>query len=348
MIFFHHAFELVSACTWLVLMWSVTLIQTKLPTNLSISLSHHFMSAPALPDGFCFFERGWLSCNTLLIHDSDHAVIFDTGYFLHATQLHRLILSQISSQPVDLIVNSHLHSDHCGGNFFLQHAYDQVGIQIPTGQFSDVMTWNTSALTYQGSGQTCPRFKPNRHLTASSTLITAGYEWQIHAAPGHDNDEFIFFEPENRILFSADALWESGLGVVFPEFLGGVGFENVAQTLDLIESLNPQVVLPGHGSAFVDAHQAIGRVHQRLEQFTQHPETHAHYSAKVLLKFRLLEIQKSSLHAFIEWATNVELFQLIHERFFSDLELSKWLSLLIDELITRNAAIVRDKTIFNQ
>ena len=305
------------------------------------------MTLPNLPPGFSFFERGWLSSNTLLVHDANQAVVFDTGYISHAPLLHRLISNSIGAQPVDLIVNSHLHSDHCGGNFWLQDVYPDADIQIPSGQFQDVMSWRDDALTHRFTGQNCHSFKPSTQLIDGQFLTTARYKWQILSAPGHDNDEFVFFEPEHGILFSADALWENGLGVVFPEFLGGVGFDNVAKTLDLIEALKPRIVLPGHGSLFYDYQTALSNVRRRLEFFFKYPETHAHYSAKVLLKFRLLEIQQSDTSEFIDWALSIPMLQLIHDRFYSSTHMHSWLESLLDELVHRRAATRISSRILN-
>ncbi len=296
------------------------------------------MTPPNLPPGFSFFERGWLSSNTLLVHDAGHAVVFDTGYVSHASMLHRLLSSKIGEQPVDLIVNSHLHSDHCGGNFFLQHVYPDVDIQIPSGQFQDVTSWCEEALTYSFTGQNCESFKPSHQLNDGQLIASARYKWQIFSAPGHDNDEFVLFEPEHGILFSADALWENGLGVVFPEFLGGVGFDNVAKTLDLIEALKPRLVLPGHGSVFSDYQTALSNVRRRLDFFFKYPESHAHYSAKVLLKFRLLEMQHSENSEFLNWGRSIPMLQLIHDRFYSSTDMQSWLESLLDELVDRHAA----------
>lgn len=306
------------------------------------------MNQPTLPRGLHFFERGWLSSNSLLIRDSEHAVVFDTGYMSHAPQLQQLIQAQIGVQPIDLIVNSHLHSDHCGGNHWLQSIYESVDIQIPYRQFQDVSSWNESALTYQVSGQNCLPFKPTRHLIGGESVFTAGLRWNVYSAPGHDNDECIFFEPDHKILFSADALWEQGLGVVFPEFLGGTGFENVILTLDLIESLKPQIILPGHGPVFYDLKASLSSARTRLEQFVRQPEIHAFYSAKVLLKFKLLEIQEIALEDFLIWCAEVQMLDMIHQRFFENKPKHTWIEYLIKELIARKAATLSNGRLLNQ
>ena len=51
---------------------------------------------------------------------------------------------------------------------------------------------------------------------------------------GHDTHSVILFEPVSRTLVSADALWERGFGVVFPELDGDDAFAEVADTLDVM------------------------------------------------------------------------------------------------------------------
>lgn len=305
-------------------------------------------SHTALPNGLCFFERGWLSSNSLLVQNRDHAVVFDTGYLTHANQLLELLSYRLQGQALDLIVNSHLHSDHCGGNALLQATFPSIDIQISTKQFEHVHNWDHTALTYEFTGQNCAPFKPTLHLHDGDLIHTGDYCWQAFAAPGHDNDEFIFFEPDQKILLSADALWENGLGVVFPEFLGGIGFENVSKTLDLIESLKPQLVLPGHGSVFTNISQPISHARKKLDYFSKSKEAHALYSAKVLLKFKLLEIQKIPFSEFIKWAVNIHMLELIHSHFFYSIAKKSWLESLIHELASRGAASVDTEFICNQ
>ena len=51
------------------------------------------------------------------------AALVDTGYATHAPQTLALVQQALGARPLDLIVNTHLHSDHCGGNALLQAAW---------------------------------------------------------------------------------------------------------------------------------------------------------------------------------------------------------------------------------
>jgi glyoxylase-like metal-dependent hydrolase (beta-lactamase superfamily II) len=58
----------------------------------------------------------------------------------------------------------------------------------------------------------------------------------------------MLFDRAHGVLLSADALWENGFGLIFPEIAGEPGFDDMHAVLDLIATLPVQVVVPGHGS----------------------------------------------------------------------------------------------------
>ena len=97
---------------------------------------------------------------------------------------------------------------------------------------------------------------------------------RYHGAKGHDPHAIVLYQPENSILLSADALWQNGFGVVFPELEGQSAFDEVGQTLDLIENLRPSLVVPGHGSVFQDVTAALERARSRLARFRKSPAQH--------------------------------------------------------------------------
>jgi glyoxylase-like metal-dependent hydrolase (beta-lactamase superfamily II) len=95
----------------------------------------------------------------------------------------------------------------------------------------------------------------------------------------------------SRTLISADALWENGFGVAFPELAGEPSFEDMAATLDLIESVGAAQVIPGHGAVFDEVEKALAIARRRLDGLRRNPEKHARHAIKVLMKFKLLEMQ---------------------------------------------------------
>ncbi|MDO8449697.1 MAG: MBL fold metallo-hydrolase [Rhodoferax sp.] len=296
---------------------------------------------PLLPQGVTLLERGWLSSNNILLCGREACALIDSGYGAHADQTLALVRSALHGRPLDLLLNTHLHSDHCGGNAALQHAYPALVTHIPPGLSAHVRTWDADALTYAPTGQSCPQFGFDAVLLPGTEIQLGDLMWQVHAAPGHDPHSVILFEPASRVLVSADALWERGFGVVFPELEGVDAFEAVGDTLNLIESLAPTTVIPGHGPAFASIETSIASARARLDSFVTHPEKHITYAAKVLLKFKLLEVQRLDLSAFLAWAQATPYFQLIFNTHFSGLDFSQWIEGLISDLI-RSGAAARD------
>ena len=298
----------------------------------------HTTTTPGLWPGMFFLERGWLSANNILFLDADAATIVDTGYCTHAEQTLALLRSTMGDRPLTRILNTHLHSDHCGGNAALQAAWPEVQTWIAPGQAQHVARWNPEALSYIPSGQECPRFTAQHVLQPGTEITLGGRPWQIHAAPGHDPHSIMLFEPQRRLLISADALWENGFGVVFPEIEGTHAFEEVAATLDVIEALQPALVLPGHGPMFSDAATALATARRRLQQFMQQPERHARYAAKVLLKYKLLEWQQLPLPQVWAWCQQTPYVGMLHARYFAAQPLQAWLEALVQELVNSGAA----------
>lgn len=297
--------------------------------------------------GVTVFERGWLSANNILLTDKESATLIDSGYCAHQDQTLKLVQHALGLRTLDRLVNTHLHSDHCGGNAILQSNYQDLVTLIPPGESQAVARWDTSALSYEPTGQDCPRFTFTDVLHSGQTLRMANLDWQVHAAPGHDPHSIVLFQPDHEVLISADALWSNGFGVVFPELEGISAFDEVAATLDLIESLNAKWVIPGHGTVFNDVDSALSIARQKLEGFVQNPAKHAKYGAKVLLKYKLLELHHVDKNQFINWAMKARYFQLLHQMYSPEVSVRDWIIEMLLDLEKSKALTFQDEIIVN-
>jgi len=297
--------------------------------------------------GLLVFERGWLSSNNILLTDVFSATLIDSGYVTHQAQTLALVQNTLKDRPLDRLVNTHLHSDHCGGNHQLQLHYPELQTLIPPGEAKAVSDWDAEALSYEATGQLCPRFKFDGVLHAGEVLRMACLDWEVHAAPGHDPHSVILFEPTHKILISADALWANGFGVVFPELEGLTAFHEVDQTLNLIETLNPSWVIPGHGAVFNQVDEALSVARKKLEGFVKDPEKHARYGAKVLLKYKLLELLQAENSTFVAWASDVPYLKILHQTYFAQITLQEWIQNLLRDLERSKALAYQDTLLVN-
>lgn len=293
--------------------------------------------------GLTVLERGWLSSNNIVLHGApgEGATLVDSGHLVHAEQTLALLDHALQGEPLARLINTHLHSDHCGGNATLQRAHG-VPVWIPPGDAAAVRAWDEDALSYRATGQLCERFHVDTVLQPGQVLAVNGRHWQVLAAPGHDPHAIMLFDAAHGVLISADALWENGFGVVFPELDGVAAFDEVGATLDLIAALPVQLVIPGHGAPFTDVAGALARARRRLAGHIATPARHARFAAKVLIKYHLMELRRQRHVDLLDWAEATPLLHRCHARAGLSDPVRETAAALVDELHAQGALQVVD------
>jgi len=301
--------------------------------------------------GLAVFERGWLSSNNVLVHAAPGeagAMLIDTSHVNHAAQTLALVRHELAGRPLARIANTHLHSDHCGGNATLKRAFG-APIAVPPGLAEAVKEWDDDALSYRATGQRMEPFRHDEVLVPGEAMRAGGRDWEVITAPGHDPHMVMLFDRAHGLLLSADALWEHGFGLVFPEIAGEPGFDDVAAVLDLIASLPVKLVVPGHGRPFDDVGAALARARSRLQGFRTDPARHARHAVKVLVKYHLMEEREQPLPALIQWAEGTPLLRGLWERHPpAGLRApADWIERVVGELAGSGALRVQDGVVFD-
>ena len=228
-------------------------------------------------------------------------MLVDSGYWTHAAQTVALVRHALGGRPLRKVVNTHLHSDHCGGNAALVAAIRVRCRRSLSGEAAHVDRWDAARLSFDATGQHCPRFRRTGSIAAGTEIILGSLPWMVLAAPGHDPHSVALYQARHQVLISADALWENGFGVVFPEIDGIDAFGAVRQTLDTFAALPIRCVIPGHGAPFSRIDLALERAASRLSSFERDPERHARHAAKVLVKFHMLEVGRTHRAELVAW-----------------------------------------------
>lgn len=300
-------------------------------------------SAIKLPKGMQVFERGWLSSNNILCLDDDSAILVDSGYLTHANQTLALVQTALNGRPLTTLINTHLHSDHCGGNALLQRTYGCRTL-IPIADAAAVEVWDEQALTFDATAQKCERFTFDACIAPGDNLSMAGLDWQVMAAPGHDLHSMILYCASEAILISADALWEHGFGVIFPELIGESGFAEQAAVLQLISELEVRLVIPGHGAPFSDVRGAVERAQSRLAYLSADNGKHgrnARNALKALIAFLLLDAQKFSVSDVAKHIQGSRIMQAAAQQIGTPIPLL--VEQLMAELVSAGVAKMQDK-----
>jgi len=188
---------------------------------------------------YFYSEQGMLDCNTYVIAGSP-GIIIDPGntQFL-AARVSGMHQDGIDPADVDIIVNTHLHIDHCSAN----EAFKELaGARIA---LHPVQKENYQKVVIDGArlfGTEPPEFTEDYTLE-DRPLSNDGVELEIIKSPGHSPDCICFYNRRDKVLVCGDVLFEMNTGRV--DLPGGNG-EELKKSIEALSRLDIEHLLPGH------------------------------------------------------------------------------------------------------
>lgn len=235
--------------------------------------------------------------NSYLIRSEQKNVLIDTGLnFPQAFQSLRIGLSEAGTNPEELtdILLTHFHVDHVG----LVHRFKETSKNIELSihhveaELSKLMSKEFE--NYKESMQkffeingaptsiavNLERFHPAfftpqayQELAVSALPIEDGeeiavgaYNFQVLWTPGHSPGHVCLYEPSLRVLFSGDHL----LPTITPhvaQFMENMDpLTDYLRSLEKMEKLDVDVVLPAHEETFADHRERIRQLQNHHEQ----------------------------------------------------------------------------------
>ena len=211
-----------------------------------------FERLPAAPGVFRIIEpwyRDDYRCNVYLIQGRKRDVLIDTGLGLGSL---RQFLAPLSPRP--LLVSSHSHYDHIGGNFEfaerLIHPAEAAVVAAPTpdNTFATrlLATEDFRALPWNGFEAQHWVVEPapaTGTLDEGDVLDLGDRAFTVLHTPGHSWGSVCLWDEAAGMLFCADTVYE---GELF-DFLPCSDVPTYLQTLRRLRDLPVQVAFPGHG-----------------------------------------------------------------------------------------------------
>lgn len=193
---------------------------------------------------FFYPEREMPSCNTYVIKD-EVSVIIDTGLEMHLQGLIQdLRRDGIESQDIDLIINTHLHVDHCWANqafkdisgariaiHSIQKKYFKQNLEAVTNFFAPFLDFEPKTI----------EFKEDSLLDGK--LDTGNMEFELLQTPGHSPDGICFYSKKEGILICGDVVFDQSTGRV--DIPGG-NADEIKRSIERLSQLEIEYLLPGH------------------------------------------------------------------------------------------------------
>ncbi len=229
------------------------------------------MPAVEMMDDLFFIERGYLNANHF-VYRSEEPILIDTGYTsdFHVTE--RLIKNLgVNLSNTHLIISTHTHTDHIGGNKMIQ---DRSGCGIAlhkVGKFF-VDTQDDWATWWRYYSQEGNFFRCTKGLDDGDLIPIGPHEFQVFHTPGHASDGIVLYNKKTKALISGDALWENDVPTITMRVEGSTCLFHLMESLERLESLDVDVVYPGHGSPFTDIKGAISKSRRKAKDYIKNKE----------------------------------------------------------------------------
>ncbi|MFE7112855.1 MBL fold metallo-hydrolase [Streptomyces sp. NPDC057575] len=239
--------------------------------------------APDLPSWLTWWQRPFPDANTLLLPGRQPALV-DTGFVGHADET--TAWARTHAGNIDLVVNTHWHSDHVGGNALLQ----AQGAAIAAG------TLEADAITRRDPGccaaeyldQPVAPYTVDVPLDDGQLLRLGDTDWEVVRTPGHTPGHVALWQPEERLLVVGDALSDYDVGWVNLALDGPDAATTALASLKRMADLGPRLILPSHGPIPTDPAAAFAAALRRAQRLVDDPAGAVWYGTRRIFAFALM------------------------------------------------------------
>jgi len=192
-----------------------------------------------LPNLF-FFESQGIGSNVFLLKGKNPVLIDSSAQANSSALKSSLEKAGISPKKISIVLHTHGHADHFGGDFLFpnakifMHKFDAGFVNKKDFDFTAadfILTEHFPKIT--------SFFKSNE------TINLGNFKLEVLFTPGHTKGSVCFFEKSLGLLFSGDTLFLNGFGRT--DLPSGNSSELMA-SLEKISKLDFNFLLPGHGS----------------------------------------------------------------------------------------------------
>ncbi|WP_158591585.1 MBL fold metallo-hydrolase [Deinococcus cavernae] len=271
-----------------------------------------------------FFERPYPDANSVLIHGKRPTLV-DTGFGSGVHELESWLTAQgVCAARLALIVNTHHHTDHVGGNHHLQ-THHGTPIAAHPWEGRAVNRRDPEACLGRWLTQPVQAYHVTQFLRDGDTLNAGDSTWHVLHTPGHSLGHIVLHR--EGVGITGDALMTGDIGWLNFHRDGLNSAERALESLDRLAALNLEVAYPGHGPVITDVPSTINAARTRTEKMLRNPMKAAWHGTKRIFAFALMSegpMTEQDLHAYQArnpWITDYarDVFHVTPTEFFTQL-----------------------------
>lgn len=188
-------------------------------------------------------EGGFAGGNLGLLTGKDGVVLIDDG-MPHLTAKLLAAIGKLTDDPVEFLINTHVHGDHIGGN----EAFGKKGARIVAHDNLRHRLLAEGMTTADGDVPAPEAALPVVTFSDSVTFHLNGHEaFVFHVANAHTDGDAVIHFPNDNVVHTGDALFNGLFPFIDLDSGGSVDGYIAAQERILALSDENTQIIPGHG-----------------------------------------------------------------------------------------------------
>ena len=236
-----------------------------------------------LPAWVTFKPRPFPDANLLLVHGRQPALV-DSGFVAHAHQT--AAWARGHTRHISLVVNTHWHSDHVGGNALLQTMGAGIAASAPDAHA--IARRDPGCCVAEYLDQPVAPYTVEVPLDEGQVLRLGDADWEVLSTPGHTPGHLPLWQPDERLLVAGDVLSDYDVGWVNRALDGPNAAATALASLHRLANLAPRVLLPSHGPIPTDPEAAFATALRRAQRLVDDPGGTVWHAARRIFAFALM------------------------------------------------------------
>ncbi len=193
-------------------------------------------------------NKGWNS-NSHFVVTEKGVLLFDTGSSESIGNEIKKAIKSVTDKPVRWVINSHSHADHWLGNAAFTDTDAEIiasNLALTTMKEHGMGAVEFYSRVTKGTIGSTQLVYPTLLLTQEQKRNFGGVDIEfIFSNDGHSPGDILMWLPKQKIIFGGDVLSSDWMPII----TGHGNVLSLIDTLSVIEKLNPDIVLTGHGRA---------------------------------------------------------------------------------------------------